>query len=58
MVTPTSASSYFPHVYYTADTIALLHRLEGLVDPIQSLSVCDELVYLQFARHVVVNQIG
>ena len=48
--------SVFPHVHHTADTVAGLHVLERLVDLGERLAVRDELVDLQTAAHVVVDQ--
>jgi len=45
-----------PHVHHATNTIALLHRLECCVDIVQRLAVRDELVHLQLAGQVVVNQ--
>jgi hypothetical protein len=47
----------FPHVDDTANAVALLHDFKSWVNVLQSLSVCDELVNLELAFHVVVDQI-
>lgn len=46
-----------PHVDHTPDAIARLHVLERGIDLNQRLPVRDELVDLQLARHVVVDQV-
>lgn len=40
------------------NTITLLHLLESGVDTIQRLAVSDELVHLELAVEVVVDQTG
>ena len=51
-------SSSFPHINDTPDTVALLHIRKGLVDPVQRLSVRDELVDLEFPGHIIVDEVG
>ena len=46
------------HVNDTANALARVHVVEGLVDAAERLAVGDELVNLQLAGHVVVNQVG
>lgn len=40
------------------DAVASLHVAKGLVDPVERLSVSDELVDLELAGHVVVDEVG
>ena len=47
-----------PHVQYRPDAVALLHNLEGVVDLAQRLAVGDELVDLQLAVQVVLDEAG
>ena len=49
---------YLPHVNNATDTVALLHGLESLIDAIEVLSVSDELINLQLAVHVIIDQVG
>ena len=49
--------SSLPHVDYASDTVSLLHIRESLINAIERLSMCDEFVYLEFARHVIVHKI-
>jgi hypothetical protein len=44
------------HVHYTANAVALLHGVKGLVDLVEWLSVGDELVDLQLALQIVIHQ--
>lgn len=44
------------HIQDRPDTVALLHHLEGVVDLAQLLTVGDELVDLQLAVQVVLNE--
>ena len=46
------------HVQHGADAVALLHDLEGLVDLGERLAVRDELVDLEAALEVVLDQVG
>lgn len=46
------------HVDDAADALARVHVVEGLVDAAEGLAVGDELVDLQLALHVVVDQVG
>lgn len=46
------------HIHNAADTVTLLHLLEGSVDISEGLAVGDELVNLQLAVQVVVDQTG
>lgn len=48
--------SVLPHVNDAPDAVAGLHVAERLVDLGQRLAMRDELVDLQGATHVVVNQ--
>lgn len=50
--------SKLTHVHDATDTITLLHGIEGLVDAIQVLAVRDELVDLELAVEIVVDEIG
>lgn len=45
-----------PHVNDTTDASAIVHVVESLVDGAEVLAVSDELVDLQFAVHVVVDE--
>jgi hypothetical protein len=36
----------------------LLHGLESLIDAMEVLSVSDELINLQLALHVIIDQVG
>ena len=47
-----------PHIHNASYTIALLHLLERGVDPLQRLPMRDEFVDLEFARQIIVYQIG
>jgi hypothetical protein len=49
---------YLPHVNNATDTVTLLHGLESLIDAIEVLSVSDELINLQLALHVIIDQVG
>jgi hypothetical protein len=46
------------HVDDAADAVTSLHVLEGGVDLVEGLSVGDELVDLELAVHVVVDEVG
>jgi hypothetical protein len=46
------------HVDDAANAVAGLHVAKGLVDLVEGLAVRDELVDLQVALHVVVNEAG
>ncbi len=46
------------HVNNAANALAGVHVVEGLVDTAEGLAVGDELVDLQLAGHVVVDQVG
>lgn len=46
------------HVNDTANALARVHVVEGLVNAAERLAVGDELVNLQLAGHVVVDQVG
>lgn len=46
------------HVDDAADAVTSLHVLEGSVDLVEGLSVGDELIDLELAIHVVVNEVG
>jgi len=46
------------HVDDAADAVTGLHVLEGGVDLVERLSVGDELIDLELASHVVVNEVG
>lgn len=45
-----------PHVDHTANAIAMLHGVKRLVDILQRFSVCDELIDLELALHVIIDQ--
>jgi len=53
-VTPLS----LPHIDHAPDAAPILHIREGLVDTLQRLPMRDELVDLELAGHVVVDQVG
>jgi hypothetical protein len=44
------------HVDDATDTVTLLHLIEGGVDTVQRLAVSDELVHLELAVEVVVDE--
>lgn len=44
------------HVDDATDTVTLLHLIEGGVDAVQRLAVSDELVHLELAVEVVVDE--
>jgi hypothetical protein len=46
------------HVNNAANAVARVHVVEGLVDAAERLAVGDELVDLQLAGHVVVDEVG
>ena len=46
------------HVDDAADAVTSLHVLEGGVDLVERLSVGDELIDLELAGHVVVDEVG
>jgi hypothetical protein len=46
------------HVDDAADAVTSLHVLEGGIDLVERLSVGDELVDLELAGHVVVDEVG
>ena len=46
-----------PHVHDTSDTISLLHCFKSGIDLWKRLSVGDELVDLELALHVIINQV-
>lgn len=46
------------HVDDGADAVARVHVVEGLVDAGEGLAVGDELVNLELAGHVVVDEVG
>lgn len=46
------------HVDDAADAVTSLHVLESGVDLVEGLSVGDELIDLELAAQVVVNEIG
>ena len=48
---------HFSHIHHTSDAISRLHILKRSIDLLQRLPMCDELIDLQFTRHVVVHQI-
>ena len=50
--------SKLAHVDNAANAVARVHVVEGLVDAAEGLAVGDELVDLQLAGHVVVDQVG
>ena len=45
-------------VHDAADTVTLLHLLEGIVDSVKRLAVGNELINLKLAVQVVINQAG
>lgn len=45
------------HVHDAANAVTLLHVFKCLVDVFKGLAVGDELVHLQLALHVVINQV-
>jgi hypothetical protein len=45
------------HVDDAADAVTCLHVLEGGVDLVERLSVGDELVDLELAGHIVVDEV-
>ena len=47
---------YLFHVDNATNTVTLLHLIEGAVDSTQRLAVGDELVHLELAVQVVVDQ--
>jgi hypothetical protein len=49
--------SHGPHVDYASDAVSCLHVLKSCVDLGECLPVCDELVHLEFAGHVVVYEV-
>lgn len=49
--------SSFPHINDAANTIALLHIVEGGVDTGHGLPVCDEFVYLELPGQIVVYEV-
>ena len=46
------------HVDDAADAVTCLHVPKGGVDLVERLSVGDELINLQLAGHVVVDEVG
>ena len=50
--------SKLAHVDNAANAVARVHVVEGLVDAAEGLAVGDELVDLQLAGHVVVDEVG
>lgn len=46
------------HVDHGSDAVALLHRVEGLVHLAEGLAVGDELVDLEVALDVVLDEAG
>ena len=46
----------FPHIHHTPNALAVVHVVEGLVDAAEVLSVRDELVNLERAVHVIVDE--
>lgn len=51
-------SLHLSHINNASNTVSLFHHFECTVDLVQCLPMRDELVHLQFAGHVVVNQVG
>jgi len=47
-----------PHIDNAADAITLLHIVECGSDVVERLAVGDELINLQLALHVIVDQVG
>ena len=45
-----------PHVDHSPDAVPLLHRLERVVNFLERLAVRDELVHLEIALQVVVDE--
>lgn len=54
----TSVAFYLFHVDNATNTVTLLHLVEGAVDSTQRLAVGDELVHLELAVQVIVDQTG
>jgi hypothetical protein len=46
-----------PHVNDATNAVSLLHCLKGRVNLRKRLSVSDELIHLELALHVIVNQV-
>jgi hypothetical protein len=46
-----------PHIHNRPDTVPRLHDLKGLIDLCQRLAMRDELVHLELAGQVVLDQI-
>jgi hypothetical protein len=55
---PTTHLLKLAHVNNAANAVARVHVVESLVDAAERLAVGDELVDLQLAGHVVVDEIG
>jgi hypothetical protein len=51
-----SLTTLLPHINNTPNTIPRLHIAKSLIDLIQRLPMCDELVDLELAVHVVGNE--
>ena len=49
--------SILPHINHASNTITLLHIIKRNVDLSKVLAVGDELIDLEFAFHVVVDEI-
>jgi len=45
------------HVHDTTNAITLLHDIKRLVDVLKSLAVRDELIDLQLALQIIINQV-
>ena len=50
--------SQLPHIHNTPNAVPRLHVPKRLVDARQRLAVRDELVDLELAVHVVLDQVG
>jgi hypothetical protein len=46
------------HVNDATNAVTRVHIVEGLVDSAKRLAVSDELIDLQLAGHVIINEVG
>jgi len=53
-----SYPSSLPHIDHAPDAASILHIRKRLVDTLQRLPMRDELVDLELAGHVIVDQVG
>jgi hypothetical protein len=52
-----TTSHLLPHINHAANAVSLFHSLKSRIDLGERLSMSDELIDLQLALHVIINQV-